>query len=355
MLLVRQSNVVTFFDSLIYVYICERRCMNKMISIIVPVYNAEKYLDRCINSIIEQTYQNLELILVDDGSTDRSNKICNTWISKDDRIKYYYQKNGGVSSARNLGLMYANGKYIAFVDADDYLHHAFAESMIEKLSNSNADIIFCERKNLYSSGKIEITGTNSHKLEIINSVDYEYYGRYERRSVWGAVYDRRILKELSFSEMLAVGEDALYLIQAIQRSKRVAYYDDALYNYTIQNESAYFGEFTQKKGTEIQAWLQICDAIKEEGITKKSAVAMCAIVAKTMLSKYAGSLDFDRCYIDFLIGIYRKKLPQLLQYDRLKNFGIMKEIKHVMFGMFPHLVVEYWKLKNYRTHSSCNL
>ena len=82
---------------------------------------------------------------------------------------------------------------------------------------------------------------------------------------------------------------------------------------------------------------------------------MCAIVAKTMLSKYAGSLDFDRCYIDFLIGIYRKKLPQLLQYDRLKNFGIMKEIKHVMFGMFPHLVVEYWKLKNYRTHSSCNL
>ena len=243
--------------------------MERLISIIVPVYNAESYLDRCIKSVVQQTYWNLELILIDDGSYDDSSEICSCWISKDDRIKYYHQYNSGVSLARNLGMKYAKGEYVAFVDADDFLDNSFCEKMIKHLEENDADIIFCERKNCYEDGKCTVTGFESHRLLMVPSSKYEYYGNYERRSVWGAVFKSKILKGQYFSELLAVGEDALYLIQAIQKSKMLVYFDEPLYNYTIQNESAYFGKFTERKFTEIQAWIQICDAIKNDGITNK--------------------------------------------------------------------------------------
>lgn len=326
--------------------------MDKLISIIVPVYNAEENLDRCISSIIGQTYQNMELILINDGSTDYSGEICAAWMNKDSRIKYCYQDNSGVSEARNLGMKYATGSYIAFVDSDDYIETSFCEKMIEKLIESKADIIFCERKNYYSDGRMIATGDNSHKLLTVPSEEYEYYGYKERRSVWGAVYRVDVLKNLKFSKRLAVGEDALFLAHAIQKSKLLAYYDEPLYYYTIQNESAYFGKFTEQKNTEIAAWIQICDAIKNNGITKMSAVATCATVATTMLARYAGDPNFDRRYIGELISIYRKRLPQLLQYDRLKK---RKVIKHIVFGCVPHIVIKYWESRNEKERRHCDI
>lgn len=102
----------------------------KLVSIIIPVYNSEKYIDRCINSIVNQTYKDIEIILIDDGSSDRSIDIINNYVNKDNRIKVYTQKNAGPSSARNYGLDVSTGDYVMFVDADDYIDKTMVEEMI---------------------------------------------------------------------------------------------------------------------------------------------------------------------------------------------------------------------------------
>ena len=104
--------------------------MKGKISVIVPVYKAESYLDRCVESIVNQTYKNLEIILVDDGSPDNSPKMCDDWAKKDERIKVIHKKNGGVSSARNAGINEATGEFVQFVDSDDYIDLSFCEQLV---------------------------------------------------------------------------------------------------------------------------------------------------------------------------------------------------------------------------------
>ena len=115
----------------------------KKISIIVPIYNTKKYIDRVVNCLINQTYHNLEIILVDDGSTDGSSMLCDKYKKKDNRIKVIHQKNSGVSVARNVGLKHATGEYIGFVDSDDYISLNMYETLYNNLINTNSDISVC--------------------------------------------------------------------------------------------------------------------------------------------------------------------------------------------------------------------
>lgn len=111
-----------------------------MISVVVPVYKVEKYLERCINSVLSQSYKDLEVILVDDGSPDKCGKICDEYAKKDDRVKVIHKENGGQSSARNIGIQEAKGQYISFIDSDDYLEKNAYETLIKVATTTNADI-----------------------------------------------------------------------------------------------------------------------------------------------------------------------------------------------------------------------
>ena len=122
--------------------------MSHLISVIVPVYKSEKYLDKCVESIVNQTYKNLEIILVDDGSPDNCPQICDEWAKKDGRIKVIHKENGGVSSARNAGLDNSSGEYIGFVDGDDFIENDFYEFLYDNLAENSADISFCSFKTL---------------------------------------------------------------------------------------------------------------------------------------------------------------------------------------------------------------
>ena len=114
--------------------------MDKLISVIVPVYNVEKFLDKCISSIVNQTYKNLEIILIDDGSTDESVQICDKWQEKDNRVRLTHKENTGVSDTRNIGLEKTTGEYICFVDSDDYIEPDYIENLYKSLTENNADI-----------------------------------------------------------------------------------------------------------------------------------------------------------------------------------------------------------------------
>ena len=127
--------------------------MGEKISVIVPVYNVEQYLERCVESIVNQTYKNLEIILVNDGSTDNSGELCDELAKKDNRIKVVHKENGGLSDARNNGERESTGEYIIFIDSDDYIHHEMLNTLYNQIVEKNADVSICGVMNVYSNSE----------------------------------------------------------------------------------------------------------------------------------------------------------------------------------------------------------
>lgn len=216
---------------------CERQNMSKnMISIIIPVFNQEDRLARCVESILLQTYKNLEIILVDDGSTDLSPKLCDEYSGKDNRIKTIHKENGGVSSARNMGLQYAKGDFIMFVDSDDYIKPNYCQNLVDWAKRYQADIVCtnieieCEDDVINNEVfyLIEQEGVICDSERIIRDCcDKVMY----TMTIWSKLYKRGILKNLSFSQTLKFAEDTLFARQALWNSKRVALIPDNGYVY----------------------------------------------------------------------------------------------------------------------------
>ena len=160
-----------------------------MISVIVPVYNVEKYLRKCLDSILNQTYQNFEVILVNDGSTDDSGKICNEYALRNPVIKAFHKKNGGLSEARNYGVVYAKGEYVTFIDSDDYIDYHYLERMKKALNLSNADIVIVGQIDETEDGNIlGIKGDSKEEIKILSPMQTLEKMCYEREigsSAWG--------------------------------------------------------------------------------------------------------------------------------------------------------------------------
>ena len=174
--------------------------MNKsLISVIIPVYNAEKYLDQCLHSIVNQTHKNLEIILVNDGSSDNSGAICDEWGKKDSRIKVLHKDNGGSSSSRNLGLKNANGEYIGFVDSDDYIAEDMYEIMLSELIDSQKGISCCSDY-LVLEDEVVVDKNNIVKRGVYNTEEAlnEVFKFKAGTSVWRRLYKKDVLDGLEF-------------------------------------------------------------------------------------------------------------------------------------------------------------
>lgn len=221
-----------------------------LVSVIVPIYNNEKYLDKCIISIMEQTYQNLEIILINDGSTDNSINICRKYQEKDSRIIYIEQKNSGVSKARNLGLDKARGTYIAFVDSDDFVEKNYIEKMLNAVIENNADICECNLNrlndhyqfinstNLYNS---IIHDAHTIKLDFAkynNSLDY----------VANKLIKKDVIGEQRFADLI-VSEDYEFFVRIYENVKTKVTICDKLYNYIIYPKKLTIEKFS-KNGLE---------------------------------------------------------------------------------------------------------
>lgn len=205
-----------------------------MISVIVPVFNVEKYINQCIDSILNQTYHDIEIILVDDGSTDSSGKICDEYQKKDNRIIVIHKSNGGLSSARNAGVEIATGEYISFIDSDDWVENDFLESLYNCCIMYQAEIAVCRiqkrvEENQETQEYENFTECWSGRLAVENRVLKEKIYCIQT-SVWNKLYSREIIKDMSFPEGKYY-EDIVYSTQAMLNSERVAYTNDALYNY----------------------------------------------------------------------------------------------------------------------------
>ena len=209
-----------------------------LISIIVPVYNVEKYLDRCIDSIINQTYKNIEIILVDDGSTDQSSIICDKYSKLDKRIKTIHKKNGGLSSARNTGLDIAKGNLLGFVDGDDYIDSNMIEELYKNIIKTKADIVICNFVRF--DEEKETFNKYSKKKFIVEEKDkYNYlFNEYRIPTVvqWNKLFKKEVFKDIEYKKG-KINEDEFTVCSELNNAKRISYYLEPFYHYYQRNNS----------------------------------------------------------------------------------------------------------------------
>lgn len=215
-----------------------------LVSIVIPIYNAEKYVAECIESILKQTYNFYELILVIDGSLDKSGEICKLYKDRDSRVRIIEKENGGVSSARNTGIEYARGEYLLFVDADDYIKPSMIQKMIDSAIKNDSDIVFCgfevNGSNLVLNDTESLSILKECKTKepviqaIISTSKHRIYGY-----IWRNLFRRRLLaeKKIIFPQNIKISEDFMFLLNAVDTASKVSIVDEELYVYRINGIS----------------------------------------------------------------------------------------------------------------------
>ena len=203
----------------------------KLISVIVPVYNVEAYLERCVDSILKQTYKELEIILVDDGSPDNCGKICDKLAERDDRIRIIHKKNGGLSSARNAGIEIANGEYIGFVDSDDYLNPHMIEKMVNEAIRTNSDIVTCGYCIEYKGLSIPVSPMRKKTMDSLSALRALSQNKGINNYPWGKLYAASCFKDVKFPDEKKGFEDTYTVFKAIYNANRVSIMPNCYYHY----------------------------------------------------------------------------------------------------------------------------
>lgn len=212
--------------------------MNPLISVIVPIYNVEKYLARCVDSIVNQTYKNLEIILVDDGSPDSCPQMCDDYAKKDSRIKVVHKKNGGLSDARNAGMAVAKGEYISFIDSDDYVSDDFFECLLDVMNKENSDIAECSVVKFYEDNRFD---------EFSDDLSVKTYDTQDAMSaliaenpfhqhVWNKLYKTELVRDIPYA-VGKLNEDEFWTYQVFGRANKVSKLNKTMYYYFQRNSS----------------------------------------------------------------------------------------------------------------------
>lgn len=226
------------------------------VSILVPCYNVEKYIKQCLDSIIHQTYTNLQIVFVDDGSSDNTLNILNEYASKDSRIEVYHQENQGVATARNVLLSKIKGDFFLFVDSDDWIELDMVEFLINKVKETKSDVVTCG--NVIND--TPVSSEYNHKILLRNEAIERFLYHIEfRGSLWNKLVKTSLLHNCKFHCGISLGEDALFCWHFLQYADKVLFTNRQLYHYRMNNDSICHGTFGPKKLSAHIAWKQICD------------------------------------------------------------------------------------------------
>lgn len=220
--------------------------MNKSISIIIPVYNVEKYLSRCIRSLLNQTFSDFEILLIDDGSTDKSGEICNEYSKNFDFIKVYHKDNGGLSDARNYGIDKSRGKYVTFVDPDDFVHKDYLKTLFELVQEDEVQVSCISGVRYLEGSKIPNPGHSSEN--VVNTTDglrnmliRKGFGV----SAWGKLFEKEMFRTIRFPKG-KIYEDIFTIPYVIAKSEKIAYKEEYMYYYFVRKDSITHAEFDSR-------------------------------------------------------------------------------------------------------------
>lgn len=206
----------------------------ELISVIIPVYNVEKYLDQCVKSVLDQSYRNLEIILVDDGSIDKSGEICDHYAESYKNVRVIHNNNQGPAASRRCGVENAKGSLVMFVDADDWIEKNILDVLSKEMKNSNADVVLCNFADIYNNGKIMKYQPFQEKAIECNSFAQSVHEIHGTRSIstgpWAKLYKKMLFKNVDFREHVTIGEDYTMLLQVLKNASKVRMIKDVLYN-----------------------------------------------------------------------------------------------------------------------------
>lgn len=211
--------------------------MNSLISVIVPVYNVSPFVEKCIKSIVEQNYKELEIIIVDDGSTDDSVKKCEKVQKNDNRIKIIKKKNGGLSDARNVGLKVANGEYVTFVDSDDYISPKLVSLLYKNIKKTNSQISVCDPVHVFNNKKYEFKDeTEVKEYNSLDAIEEMLYQTSFLVSAWGKMYRRELFSGIEFP-VGKLFEDSAIMYKLFEKADKVVYSNAKYYVYVHRENS----------------------------------------------------------------------------------------------------------------------
>lgn len=310
-----------------------------LVSIIVPVYNGERYLQRCLDSIRHQTYKDFEAIIIDDGSTDDTADICDKMARIDSRFCVIHQNNAGISAARNAGLERAKGD-VAFIDADDWVETDYIEKLKRGLDYPKVDISYCMWHDEYAERIISMGKTLQNRVGTqdanFDAQDYDWNGELDHPMVWGCIFRKKILKGLAFDKRFYVGEDSLFFTQCLKRARKLYFVHDTVYHHVHYQQSAYHGSFDAKKFTEIYAWEEICKIYYNTNIENKVITALAARVKLFCIKYYSDPVFLDSGCLEELINKYRDiQDTYFKELNRTKKYKEL--ITSIAFGICPKL------------------
>ncbi len=316
--------------------------LNKLVTIVIPVYNGEQYLKKCLNSVIDQTYPRLEIILVDDGSEDKSGKICDAYAKHDPRIKVLHQGNGGLSAARNAGLKIFTGQYIYFLDSDDYLEKNCIELHLCAITKADADISVSAHNVIHQAGNVSfqascgnLTMNNKEALERM------LYDEGVNVSSCNKLFAAKLFKHITFPEN-RVFEEVATTYRLIDVAHKIVSIEEATYNYVMHVNSITTSNFSKKHMDLIKSTKEMCSYIKKkypsltQACDRKIMYGYLSTLVKIVNSNASHPKEKRECLA--YIKTHRNKAlkdPRLPKRDRIALYSLV--------GGYPTFCL-FWKI-----------
>lgn len=312
-----------------------------LISVIVPVYNVEKYLDRCVESLLGQTYRSLEIILVDDGSTDGCGAMCDGYTRRDSRVRVIHKRNGGLSDARNAGLAVASGSYIGYVDSDDWIEPDMYARMHQACAESGAQLAVCRyfseyRDRTVSGGSGSVVPLSRDALLRIYIGGHDEYIIYN--SVWSKLFRSDLVRGMVFPKGRN-SEDIVYTTRAFCRAERAVYIDQCFYHYVLDREGSIMNVARGERmfGDEIPFWREHIACIREM-VSPQMADLAAYYFVRRLLSYYIDARNAGNREI--AAGLVRELEKDRTEMDRVYESGIVSRgdrARRKLFCLSPAL------------------
>lgn len=297
------------------------------VSVIIPVYNVEKYLSRCIDSVLAQTFTDFEILLIDDGSYDNSGYICDQYAENDNRIRVFHKENGGVSSARNVGLDNARGEWIAFIDADDWI----SEDYLKQEYDVNTDIIQLGYNVISENGELIRTFKVQKKILTKQESIYKHFVQKRTNALWDKLFSYNVISKTRFNIKVSVGEDFLFTLSLMKTIKSYSFSTTGMYSYINRDDST-MGRINKRPRERLSIALQnidnICKTINNLHYLKNSI----------LFSTYLNIIILNASLLtkeekEYIIKLFSKIKLNTLKYVTLKD-KVYIYIKWLIFKLF---------------------
>ena len=289
-------------------------CKSSCVSVIVPVYNAEKYLNRCLESLAGQTHDNIEIILVNDGSTDKSIEICNEWAKKDSRISVFNTENRGAAAARNFALKHAHGEFIAFADSDDYAEKEMLETLVGDITENNADAAICGFQ--YNDENCNFDFSPAEKADSFFVLSSVLTGDLVFGALWNKLYRKSVVSGIEMPALHCC-EDLVFNYCAFKRAKRIVMRQDKLYHYMQNGEQTLFNSFSKAS----------LDAVRSKEILLEAE-------RSTPLEKFAVRGLITSCFVALNRIVSNQKC--LGEYEKIRQKILSRKLFILKSDMFTH-------------------